>query len=79
MWSASTRASITLHNFVVYGKLKVKLAGIFSHKPLQALPRQMGWSNNRKRRAVHINLERELGRALTKKADEVGATTKKEV
>jgi hypothetical protein len=36
MWSASIRASITLHNFVVYGRLKVKLAGILSYKPLRA-------------------------------------------
>ena len=33
MWSASTRASITLCNFVVYGRVKVKLAGIFSRQP----------------------------------------------
>jgi hypothetical protein len=36
MWLASTRASITLHSFVVYGRLKVKLAGIFAYKSLRA-------------------------------------------
>jgi len=36
IWSASTRASITLHNFVVYGRSKVKLGGIFSYKSLRA-------------------------------------------
>ena len=36
MWSASTKASITLHNFVVYGRSKVKLVGIFAYKSLRA-------------------------------------------
>jgi len=38
----------------------------------QAPPRQRRWRNNRKRRAVHINLRRELGRAFMAESDGVG-------
>jgi hypothetical protein len=42
-------------------------------------PRQIGAGTSKKRGAIGLSLRRELGRTLTKKADEVGTTTKKEV
>jgi len=42
-------------------------------------PRQIEAGTNKKRGNIGLSLRRELGRTLTKKADEAGATTKKEV